>query len=64
MTQENEMSVYTQHAIYTDEAKAIEAASFVEVDADDGQTIHIVPDAAGAKFIVEVRVDGAHFIYV
>ena len=53
---------YIQHTIYTCEAKAAEAASHIELD--EGETVHVSPDAAGTKFIVEVRFNGEHVLYI
>lgn len=53
---------YIQHTIYRDEVAAAEAARFVEVE--DGETVHVLPDAAGKKFIIEVRYNGEHVLYV
>jgi hypothetical protein len=53
---------FVQHNIYTDAAKAAAVAS--NIDLDEGETIHVVPDAAGVKFIIEVRYLGEHVVYI
>lgn len=53
---------FIQHTIYYNEAKATEAASFIECD--EGETTHVVADATGARFIIEVRYLGEHVLYI
>jgi len=57
-------TAYIQHAIYTNEAKALEAASFIECD--DGETVHVlVNPKTGASWIIEVRdADGVHIMFI
>ena len=53
---------YIQHNIYSDENKA--AAIAAEIELDEGETVYIVPDAAGRKFVIEVRFQGEHVLYI
>lgn len=56
--------IHHQHSIFT---KRQDAEDFVEMLIEDiaaDESLEIIPDAAGAKFIVSLKADGQHQMYV
>lgn len=51
------------HTIFNNEAAALALAS--DMDLDDGETVHVlVNPKTGASWIVEVRYNGEHMLFV